>query len=53
MIYIFVLFMNGYAIDVDSFTNNSLCQDKVRMYQNAFKQSESKALVWCEQRPRA
>lgn len=53
MTWIFVMFMNGWKIDVDHFSTRADCDDKVRMYNAAFKQSQTPALVWCEYRPRA
>lgn len=53
MAWIFVLFMNGWAIDVDTFVTQAQCEDKVRIYNAAARQSGSRYLVWCEARPRA
>lgn len=52
MTWIFVLFMNGWKIEVDQFSNHTECLDKVRIYNAAAKQSGSTYQVWCEQRPR-
>lgn len=53
MVWVFVLFLNGYPIDVDTFNTKTVCEDKVRIYNAAAKQSGSRYLVWCEARPRA
>lgn len=53
MSWIFVMFLNGWKIDVDHFATRQDCEDKVRMYNAAFRQSQTKGLVWCEYRPRA
>lgn len=53
MVWVFVMFMNGWMIDVDEFPTRMSCEDKVKTYNSAFNQSRTKALVWCEQRPRA
>jgi hypothetical protein len=53
MTWIFVLFMNGWPVEVDRFSSRSLCEDKVRQYNAAARQSGSSFLVWCEARPRA
>jgi hypothetical protein len=53
MTWIFVLFMNGWPVEVDQFPSRSLCEDKVRQYNAAARQSGSNYLVWCEARPRA
>lgn len=50
MTWIFVLFLSGQAIDVESFSNQEACLDKVRMYNAAFKQSGTNGQVWCERR---
>lgn len=44
------MFMNGWKIDVDHFVSKNECEEKVRTYNMATKQSN---LVWCEYRPRA
>lgn len=53
MVWVFVMFLNGWSIDVDSFATRSMCEDKVRQYTAAARQSGSRYLVWCEARPRA
>lgn len=53
MVWVFMLFLNGWSIEVDSFATQTLCEDKVRIYNAAAKQSGSRYLVWCEARPRA
>ena len=53
MSWIFVMFMNGYMIDVDQFRTRAECEDKVRTYNRAAQQAKSTFLVWCEHRPRA
>jgi hypothetical protein len=53
MTWIFVMFMNGFKIDVDSFSTRQACEDKVRIYNAAAGQAGSAYLVWCEHRPRA
>ena len=53
MSWVFVMFMNGWKIDVDHFATYAECTDKVRMYNAAARQSGSSFLVWCEHRPRA
>jgi hypothetical protein len=53
MTWIFMLFMHGYIIEVDSFISRQTCLDKVRQYNRAAEQSGSIFLVWCESRPRA
>jgi hypothetical protein len=53
MTWIFVMFLNGWTIDVDSFAIQSMCEEKVRQYNAAAKQSGSQYLVWCTARPRA
>ena len=50
MIWVFVLFMNGYMIDVDVFTTQAACQDKVRQYNAAAQQADARYKVWCELR---
>lgn len=50
MSWIFVLLLNGQAIDVETFSSRAACQDKVRMYNAAFKQSGTNGQVWCEHR---
>ena len=52
MTWIFVMFMNGWKIDVDHFATRLECEDKVRIYNAASRQSGSGFLVWCEYRPR-
>jgi len=52
MTWIFVMFMNGWKIDVDAFPTRHECEDKVRIYNAASRQSGSGFLVWCEYRPR-
>jgi hypothetical protein len=52
MNWIFVMFMNGWKIDVDHFVSRSECEEKVRLYQAAGKQTDTRYLVWCEHRPR-
>ena len=49
----FVMFMNGWKIDVDQFATRQDCEEKVRVYQAAARQASSTYLVWCESRPRA
>lgn len=51
MTWVFVLFMNSYAIEVDRFSTRAACEDKVRQYNAAAQQSGSRYLVWCEARP--
>jgi hypothetical protein len=53
MTWIFVMFLNGWTIDVDSFVTRTMCEDKVRQYNAAARQSDGRFLVWCEARPRA
>lgn len=53
MTWIFVMFMNGWIIDVDTFVSQAQCEDKVRLYTAAARQSGSTFKVWCEARPRA
>jgi len=53
MSWVFVLFMNGWPVDVDRFKSYQECQDKVRMYNAAAKQAKGTFLVWCEYRPQA
>jgi len=45
-----VLFMNGWPVDVDRFATRQACEDKVRVYNQAARQSNSAYLVWCEYR---
>lgn len=52
MSWIFIMFMNGFKIDVDSFGTRPECEDAVRIYNAAALQSQSRFLVWCEYRPR-
>lgn len=52
MVWVFVLFMNGWKMDVDAFSTRIECEDKVRIYNLAARQSGSAFLVWCEARPR-
>lgn len=52
MSWVFVMFMNGWKIDVDHFSTYAECVDRVRMYNAASRQSGSIFLVWCEHRPR-
>lgn len=53
MVWVFVLFMNGWKMDVDAFATRLECEDKVRIYNLAARQANSTFLVWCEARPRA
>ena len=53
MTWVFVLFMNGWPVDVEKFATQQACEDKVRLYTTAFRNAESRALVWCEHRPQA
>ena len=53
MTWVFVMFMNGFKIDVDHFHTYGECTDKVRMYTAAAQLSGGGFLVWCEHRPRA
>lgn len=50
--WILLLFLNGYIIEVDAFVTHDQCQDKVRIYNTAAKRADSKIMVWCEKRPR-
>lgn len=51
MEWVFVMFMNGWMIDVDRFGTHTACEDKVRMYRAAGDQAGGQFKVWCEQRP--
>ena len=53
MSWVFVMFLNGFKIDVDHFATYGQCTEKVRVYNAAARQSGSGYLVWCEHRPRA
>ena len=53
MSWVFVMFMNGWKIDVDTFATRQACEDKVRLYNAAAQQADGRYLVWCEHRPRA
>lgn len=53
MSWVFILAMNGYAIEVDRFATERECLEKTITYRKAFKQSGTRALVWCEHKPQA
>lgn len=53
MLWVFVLYMNGWPVEVDTFATRAQCEDKVRIYRAALTQATSSARVWCEERPRA
>lgn len=46
-----ILFMNGWPVDVDTFSQKKNCFDKLETYNRALAQAKSEAKVWCEQRP--
>jgi hypothetical protein len=47
------MFMNGWKVDVDHFATRHECEEKMKIYTVAAKQSNGQYLVWCEHRPRA
>lgn len=53
MSWVFMMFMNGYMQDMDRFPTREACEDAVQIYNRAFKQSKTPALVWCTYRPQA
>lgn len=53
MEWIFVMFLNGWTVEVDRFATRAQCEDKVRLYNAAARQSGSRYVVWCESRPRS
>lgn len=50
MTWVFLLFMNGYTIEVDRFSTQAACLEKVRLYNAAARQSGARYQVWCEQK---
>ena len=48
--WVFMMFMNGWIVEVDTFQTQQSCQDKVRIYNSATKQANSPLMVWCELR---
>lgn len=52
MSWIFVMYMNGFIQDMNTFPNQAECEQAVAIYNNAFKKNENRALVWCESRGR-
>jgi hypothetical protein len=49
--WVLILFMNGWPVDVDTFSQKKNCFDKLGTYNRALTQANSEAKVWCEQRP--
>ena len=49
--WVLVLFMNGWPVEVDTFSQKKNCFDKLETYNRALAQAKSEAKVWCEQRP--
>jgi hypothetical protein len=49
--WVLVLFMNGWPVDVDTFSQKKNCFDKLETYNRALAQAKSEAKVWCEHRP--
>jgi hypothetical protein len=49
--WVFMMFMNGWIVEVDTFSTHHSCLDKVQIYNKATKQADSPLMVWCESRP--
>jgi hypothetical protein len=45
-----ILFMNGWPLEVDRFSQRKNCFDKLETYNRALAQANSDARVWCAQR---
>jgi hypothetical protein len=48
--WVFMMFLNGWIVEVDKFSTHDACQDKVRIFNLATKQANSPLMVWCEQK---
>lgn len=48
--YVFIIFVNGWPMDVDRFKTIKECNEKVAIYMRAQKQSNAQYKVWCERR---
>lgn len=53
MEWIFVMFLNGFMVDVDRFNTRQECENKVAIYNRAGRQASGQFLVWCDRRPQA
>lgn len=50
MTWVFVMFMHGFTQDMSVFPSQQECEQAVAVYNDAFKKTDTRAVVWCERR---
>ena len=53
MTWVFVIFLNGWKINIEAFDSYTTCEDKVILYRHYLKKNRMPGGAWCEALVRA